>query len=196
MLRMNDGAIEMLVYTDGTVDVKTIESSLSDDTLLLQSWHDVSNIGKLLDFSYMFYGYIKIIFFFMASTVIINTTMMSVIERKKEAATLIAMGYTHRWVRNLFLLESAATSIIAAILGAIVGAILINTAGRIGIDMNSLGGSAVEGYGFNTRLYLSLPVSQYISTIMYAVVIAVIACLFPTRKILKIEPAVALHDEI
>jgi putative ABC transport system permease protein len=196
MLRMNDGSIEMLVYTDGTVSVEDINRAIDDDSLLVQSWKDVSVVGKMLDFADVFYGYIKILFFIMASTVIINTTMMSVIERRKEAATMIAIGYSHRWVRNLFLLESAMISVLAAILGTIVGAIIINTAGKAGINMDALGGSAVEGYGFNTLLYLSLPLAQYFSTILYAVVIAIVACIFPTRKILKLEPAVALHDEI
>lgn len=195
-LRMNDGAIELLIYTNKSVNVSSIEKALNDDTLLIKDWRDVSFIGFMLDFANIFYGYIKVIFFLMASTVIINTTMMSVIERRREAATLMALGYKQRWVRNLFLLESAIISLIAALLGALIGAIIINTVGQSGINVSRLGGAAVKGYGFNNYLYLYLPISQYISTILYAVLIAIIACVFPTRKILKLQIANALHDEI
>jgi putative ABC transport system permease protein len=196
MLRMNDGALELFVYTNGILESDVVEKTLNDDTLIIQNWTDVMALGMMLDFADIFYGYIKIIFFVLASTVIINSTMMSVIERRREAATMIAIGYSERWVRNLFLLESGIISIFSALLGAILGAILINTVGTTGINFMALGGEAVSGYGFNTYLYLSLPTSQYISTIFYAAVIAIIACIFPTRKILKLQPAVALHDEI
>jgi putative ABC transport system permease protein len=195
-LRMDDGALELLVYTDSNVTVSDVENALDDDTLIIQDWSDVSFVGFILDFAAVFYGYIKIIFFVMASTVIINTTMMSVIERRREAATLMALGYKQRWVRNLFLLESAIISLMAAVLGAIVGAIIINTIGKAGLNMANIGGSAVKGYGFNNYLYFSLPFSQYLSTILYAVLIAIIACIIPTRKILKLQIANALHDEI
>lgn len=196
MLRMNDGSLELLVYTDGKIKVDTIELALNDDTLLAQDWNDIMALGMMLDFADIFYGYIKIIFFILASTVIINSTMMSVIERRREAATLIAIGYRERWVRNLFLLESGIISCLSAILGAIIGAIIINSVGSTGIDFQALGGAAVKGYGFNNYLYLALPLSQYFSTVLYAIMISMIACIFPTRKILKIQPAVALHDEI
>jgi putative ABC transport system permease protein len=196
MLRMDDGTLELMVYTDGKIKGEAIETALKDDTLIIQEWTDVMAIGILLDFADVFYGYIKVIFFVLASTVIINSTMMSVIERRREAATLIAIGYSERWVRNLFLLESAIISVLSAMLGAILGAIIINSFGTTGIDFLALGGAAVSGYGFNSYLYLSLPLSQYISTVIYAVIIAIIACIFPTRKILKLQPAVALHDEI
>lgn len=195
-LRMEDGALELLVYTDGNVKASFVEKALSDDTLIIQDWSVVSFVGFILDFAAVFYSYIKIIFFVMASTVIINTTMMSVIERRREAATLMALGYKQRWVRNLFLVESAIISLIAALLGALVGAILINTIGKTGINISQLGGAAVTGYGFNNYLYFSLPLYQYLSTILYAVLIAIVACIFPTRKILKLQIATALHDEI
>ncbi len=195
-LRMDDGALELFVYCDESVSVSDIENILNDESLIIQSWKDISVVGFILDFVAVFYSYIKIIFFLMASTVIINTTMMSVIERRREAATLMAIGYKHSWVRNLFLLESGIISFSAALLGAIVGAIIINTVGKTGINMAAIGGAAVKGYGFNNYLYFSLPLIQYITTIIYAIAIAIIACILPTRKILKLEIASALHDEI
>ena len=195
-LRMDDGALELFVYCDDNVSVSDIENILNDESLIIQDWKDISVVGFILDFVAVFYSYIKIIFFPMASTSVNNTTMMSVIERRREAATLMAIGYKHSWVRNLFLLESGIISFSAALLGTIVGAILINTFGQAGINTAAIGGAAVKGYGFNNYLYFSLPLIQYVTTIIYAIAIAIVACILPTRKILKLEIASALHDEI
>lgn len=197
MLRMRDGAIEILVYTENdSITVETIENVLKDDSLKYQTWKDLSLIGVMIEFIDIFYSYIKILFFLLASTVIINTTMMSVIERRREAATFIALGYKEKWVRNLFLLESGIISFLASVFGCLVAYILIITIGQKGIDIMNLGGDAVKGYNFNTYIYLFLPKKEYISSVIFASIIAIVACYFPTRKILKLQPAKALHDEI
>jgi putative ABC transport system permease protein len=196
MLRMDDGAIELFVYTNEKVKAKDIANILNDDTLIIRDWKDVSVIGIFISLSGVIYGYMQVIFYILASTVIINSTMMSVLERRREAATMIAIGYSEKWVRNLFLLESAIISLSAALLGAILGAIILTAVGNTGINFGALGGDAVKGFGFNSYIYLSLPLTYYFTSVLYATVIAIVACIFPTRKILKLEPAVALHDEM
>jgi putative ABC transport system permease protein len=196
MLRENDGSLALMIYTNGEVSTQTVTTTLNDDTLLVRSWHEMNAIQDILDYSSRMYTYMEIIFFLLASTVIINTTMMSVIERKREAATLMALGFESSWVRNLFLLESTLISVVASLTGTLIGAILVNTLGRKGISLDVFGGDAISGYGLNTVLYFTLPIKDYMTTILYAVGIAMIACIFPTRKILKIQIATALHDEI
>lgn len=195
VLRMNNGAIEIFVYGD-KVTTDQVSQILADSTLKIQNWKEISVIGNMFDLVTVVYTYIKVLFFLLASTVIINTTMMSVIERRREAATLIALGYKEKWVRNLFLSESAMISLIASLLGCSISLIIINTLGQYGIDINAFGGSAVSGYNFSNYIYLDLPTFEYITSVIFAVFIAVIACYFPTKKILKLQPAKALHDEI
>lgn len=196
ILRMDDGTIELMVYADDSVSTKDVTNVLNDDTLIIRNWKDISVIGLFISLAGVIYGYMQVIFYVLASTVIINSTMMSVLERRREAATMIAIGYSEKWVRNLFLLESAIISFLAAALGAILGAIILTALGNQAIDFGALGGDAITGFGFNTYIYLLLPARHYFTSIIYATVIAIVACIFPTRKILKLEPAVALHDEM
>ncbi len=104
---------------------------------------------------------------------------MSVIERRREAATFIALGYREKWVRNLFLLESAIISIIASTLGTILSYIIVESIGQTGIDMMALGGNAVKGYNFSNYIYLYLPGKEYFTSVLFAVVYRCYCMLFP-----------------
>jgi lipoprotein-releasing system permease protein len=122
--------------------------------------------------------------------------MMSIIERKREIATLIALGYEAHWVRRLFLFETALLTFIASIVGSIVGGIIITVLNRTGLDMVAMGGGSVSGFAMSSFVYPFLPFKNFIFLIILAIIISTLTCFFPTRRVLKIEPAKALHDEI
>lgn len=194
-LRMVNGATEILVFTDSSILPSIIENALNDSSLSVKDWKETSLIGQMLDLVKVMYGFIEVIFLLFASTIILNTTMMSIVERKREIATLVALGYDARWVRRLFLLETALLTFIASVLGAIVGAILISVLSKTGLDMVAMGGGSVSGFGISSYIYPYLPFKEFVYLIIIAVVIGTLTCFLPTRRVLKIEPAKALHDE-
>lgn len=194
-LRMVNGSTEILVYTDSTVLPSEVEQALNDPTLAITDWRDNSLIGQLLDFVKVIYGFIEVIFLFFASTIILNTTMMSIIERKREIATLVALGYDSHWVRRLFLFETALLTFIASVLGSIVGGIFISILNKTGLDMVALGGESVSGFAISSYIYPTLPFMSFVYLIIVAILISTLTCFFPTKRVLKIEPAKALHDE-
>ena len=127
-------------------------------------------------------GFIEVIFLLFASTIILNTTMMSIIERKREIATLVALGYDARWVRRLFLLETALLTLIASVLGAIVGAILISILSKTGLDMVAMGGGSVSGFGISSYIYPYLPFKEFLFLIIIAVMIGTLTCFLPKEE--------------
>jgi len=194
-LRMVNGATEIFVFTNSTVLPSEIEKVINDSTLSITDWKDNSLIGQLLDLVKVMYGFIEVIFLLFASTIILNTTMMSIIERKREIATLVALGYSPHWVRRLFLFETALLTLLASILGSVVGGIFISILNKTGLDMIAMGGGSVSGYAMSSYIYPFLPFENYIYLIIIAITISTLTCYFPTKKILKIQPAKALHDE-
>lgn len=195
-LRMNQGATEILIYTDSTVSASEINQVLNDSSLVATDWKDNSLVGQMLSLVQIIYGFIEVLFLLFASTIILNTTMMSIIERKREIATLIALGYEAHWVRRLFLFETALLTFIASIVGSIVGGIIITVLNRTGLDMVAMGGGSVSGFAMSSFVYPFLPFKNFIFLIILAIIISTLTCFFPTRRVLKIEPAKALHDEI
>ncbi len=195
-LRMNKGATEILVFTDSSVSKEVVQNKLKDDSLSATSWKDNSLIGQMIDLMKVIYGFIQVLFLLFASTIILNTTMMSIIERKREIATLVALGYDTHWIRKLFLFETALLTLIASIVGSIVGGILISILNKTGLDMIAMGGESVSGFAMNSYIYPYLPFENFIILICLAIIISTVTCFFPTRRVLKIQPAKALHDEI
>jgi putative ABC transport system permease protein len=194
-LRMVNGATEILVYTDNQLQKSVVEDKLNDSTLYVADWKDDSLIGQMIDLVKVIYGIIQVIFLLFASTIILNTTMMSIIERKREIATLVALGYDPHWIRKLFLFETALLTFIASVLGAIVGAIFISILNKTGLDMIAMGGGSVSGYSMSSYIYPFLPFENFVYLILIAIAISTLTCFFPTKRVLKIEPAKALHDE-
>jgi len=194
-LRMKNGATEILVFTNSKVSDEEVQKVLNDDSLAALSWKKNTLIGQLIDYMKIIYGYIQVIFLLFASTIILNTTMMSIIERKREIATLVALGYSPHWVRRLFLLETALLTLIASIVGSILGGIVISILNRTGLDMIAMGGESVSGFAMSNIVYPYLPIENFIILCVIAILISGLTCFFPTRRVLKIEPAKALHDE-
>ncbi len=194
-LRMNNGATEILVFTDSKVNDEEIQNALNDETLSALSWTKNSLIGQLMDYMKIIYGFIQVIFLLFASTIILNTTMMSIIERKREIATLVSLGYSPHWVRRLFLLETALLTLIASIVGSILGGIVISTLNKTGLDMIAMGGESVSGFAMSNMVYPYLPFENFVILCLIAILISGLTCFFPTRRVLKVEPAKALHDE-
>ncbi|MCY1152713.1 MAG: FtsX-like permease family protein [Sphaerochaetaceae bacterium] len=194
-LRMVNGATEILVYTDNQLQKSVVEDKLNDSTLYVADWKDYSLIGQMIDLVKVIYGIIQVIFLLFASTIILNTTMMSIIERKREIATLVALGYNPHWIRRLFLFETALLTFIASVFGAIVGAIFISILNKTGLDMIAMGGGSVSGYSMSSYIYPFLPFENFVYLILIAIAISTLTCFFPTKRVLKIEPAKALHDE-
>lgn len=194
-LRMVNGSTEILIYTNSNIATDQIKNALNDDTLEITAWSENSLIGQLLDLIVVIYGFIQVLFLLFASTIILNTTMMSIIERKREIATLVALGYDSHWIRRLFLFETALITFLASFLGSIVGAIIISILKRTGLDMLKLGGGSVSGFSMSSFVYPFLPFKNFVFIIILAVIISTLTCFFPTKRVLKIEPAKALHDE-
>ena len=200
-LRMKDGAIQIQVFSSGNnieMKEKALLNSISTfkGNFEIKHWSKISSIYFLLKMAEIIYLYIGIIFFLLASTVIINTTMMSVLERKREMATLIALGYSKKWVRRLFLLESGIIAGVFSTLGTLLGVVLVRIFGVIGVDMNALGGGAISGMSLSQWIYPSIDLTSCLLIIVLGITVSVGTCLFPTKKILRLEPAEALHDDI
>ncbi|MGD1821323.1 MAG: ABC transporter permease [Pleomorphochaeta sp.] len=194
-LRMNKGSTEILVYTNSKVTTNEVNEALGDDLLQAVDWRENSLIGQMFDFVKVIYGFIQVIFFLFASTIILNTTMMSIIERKREIATLVALGYDPHWVRKLFLLETSLLTLLASLIGSVVAAIAISVLNKTGLDMIAMGGESVSGFAMSSYVYPYLPFENFVILCLLAILISAITCFFPTRRVLKIEPAKALHDE-
>jgi putative ABC transport system permease protein len=109
---------------------------------------------------------------------IVNTLVLTVFERTRELGMLRAIGMTRRQVRRMIRYESVITALIGAVLGIILGIVLA--------------GLLVWRVDF---IDFAVPVGQLIVFAIAAVIVGIIAAIFPARRAARLNPLQALQYE-
>jgi ABC-type antimicrobial peptide transport system permease subunit len=109
---------------------------------------------------------------------IVNTLVLTVFERTRELGMLRAVGMTQRQTRRMIRHES----VITALIGGSVGIVL-------GIVLAGLLVARVEFIDF------SLPVAQVLVFAVLAIVVGVLAAIFPARRAARLNVLEALQYE-
>jgi putative ABC transport system permease protein len=109
---------------------------------------------------------------------IVNTLVLTVFERTREIGMLRAIGLTRRQTRRMIRHESVITALIGAFVGIVLGLILA--------------GLLIAKVDF---LVFSFPTTQVVVFTIAAIVVGILAAIFPARRAAKLDPLEALHYE-
>ena len=111
---------------------------------------------------------------------IVNTLTLSIFERTRELGLLRAVGMTRRDVRRMIRYESVITAVFGALLGLVLGIFF----GFVVIQ-------ALESEGIT----FSLPIGQILSLLIFAMVVGVVAAIFPARRASRLDVLRAIAYE-
>jgi len=109
---------------------------------------------------------------------IVNTLVLTVFERTRELGMLRAIGMTRRQVRRMIRHESVITALIGAVLGLVLGVVL-----------GALFAIAVKDIQF------VIPWLQLVIFTIAAIIVGILAAIFPARRAARLNPLEALHYE-
>ncbi len=109
---------------------------------------------------------------------IVNTLVLTVFERTREIGMLRAIGMTRRQVRRMIRHESVITALIGAALGIVLGIVLAAL--------------LIARVDF---LVFSFPTTQVIVFVIAAIVVGIVAAIFPARRAAKLDPLEAIAYE-
>jgi putative ABC transport system permease protein len=109
---------------------------------------------------------------------IVNTLVLTVFERTRELGMLRAIGMTRRQVRQMIRHESVITSLIGAVIGLVLGLILA-----------ALLIARVKEINF------FMPWSQLVLFLVLAILVGIVAAIFPARRAARLNPLEALQYE-
>jgi putative ABC transport system permease protein len=136
--------------------------------------NQISGLSSVLNILYVLLALSILVSFFG----IVNTLVLTVFERTREIGMLRAVGMTRRQVRRMIRHESVITSAIGGALGILLGI--------------ALGGLLVARVDF---IDFTLPVTQLIIFAVAAIVVGIIAAIFPARRAARLNVLEALQYE-
>lgn len=163
-------------------------------SLLVQSWKDISPETELMVRTVDEYSYIIMIIILVALAFgILNTMLMSVLERTKEIGMMVALGTAKAKVFFLILMETVFLTIAGTPVGLSAAYIIIRYYQKNGLDLSGMGKDMMASFGFDTTIYPSFPTEKLIPILIMVVVTALLACLLPALKALRLQPVEALR---
>jgi putative ABC transport system permease protein len=136
--------------------------------------NQISGLSAILNILYVLLALSVIVSLFG----IVNTLVLTVFERTREIGMLRAVGMTRRQVRRMIRHESVITALIGAALGIILGVVL--------------GALLIARVDF---LVFSFPTTQVIVFVIAAIVVGIVAAIFPARRAAKLNPLEAIAYE-
>ena len=136
--------------------------------------NQISGLNSVLNILYVLLALSVIVSLFG----IVNTLVLTVFERTREIGMLRAIGMTRRQVRRMIRHESVITALIGGVLGI-----------ALGIVLGALLVSRVKSISF------ALPVTSLIVFAIMAIVVGILAAIFPARRAARLNVLEALQYE-
>jgi ABC-type lipoprotein release transport system permease subunit len=203
LFAMPGEAHEIVVHSVRAADARTLASRLASAPSLagaeVLDWEtlgpEMVSLVDLIDVA----GLLVLALVFIAATAgVANTMLMATFERTREFGMLLALGSRPSRIVRLVLTESLVLGTIGALLGSIVGVILVVITHRTGIDYATLtGGGPTElsfaGLRWSLRFYPTLTTMDVIRATGAVGVTSLLASLWPALRASRLEPVRALR---
>jgi lipoprotein-releasing system permease protein len=130
-----------------------------------------------------------------ASFNIVSSLVMSVKEKSREIAILKTMGSTDGQIRQIFVLKGLHSGFVGATIGSIIGCLLGEFLPEIIAGIEAVLGIKLldAGVYFTSAIPSQLSFSDVFLTYIVALLITVLATLYPANKAAGVLPAAHLH---
>ena len=186
---------EIVIRMNKAQNVDSVYSNLKTEyaNLSVKSWKELAPELKLMDemMGFQLNIFLGIILFALLFG-ITNTMLMSVMERVREFGVLMAIGMKRRRVFSMIIVETVSLSIVAAVIGMIIAALLINYFGNQGINLSAFA-EGMSAWSISPILQPTLPINFYISITIMVLITAILSAIYPAIKAIKLIPAQAIR---
>ncbi|MBA2705051.1 MAG: ABC transporter permease [Blastocatellia bacterium] len=124
-----------------------------------------------------------------ASFGIANTMIMSILERTREIGIMKAIGAEDREIKLIFFFEAAVIGACGGVIGVLAGWGMTGLANRLAYRF------VLKPQGASFIDFFSLPPWLSMSAIAFALIVSILAALYPAARAARIDPVRALrHD--
>ena len=203
LFAMDDEAHEIVVHARAGADVAHLANRLAGTPRLrgaeVMDWRTLApemvSLIQIVDVAGLL---VLVLVFVAAASGVANTMLMATFERTREFGMLLALGARPSRIVRLVLSESIALGLIGALIGSVIGVILVAVTHRTGIDYAVLtGGGPSElsfaGLRWSLRFYPSLAIGDVARAVGAVVLTSVLACAWPALRAGRLQPVRALR---
>lgn len=178
---------ELLVNVDNMDHVVEIQNYLRDlgyNAYSQAEW--IESEQKTMGYIQAVLGGIGAVSLFVAAIGITNTMMMSIYERTKEIGVMKVLGCDLRNIRSLFLMEAGFIGFIGGVIGLILSFTLSFVINRVAASADSY--MDMSGLSY-------IPVWLVFLSLVFAVLVGMVAGFFPARRAMRLSPLAAIRNE-
>lgn len=180
---------EIIDYLNsGSSDAKKYKDERYDFVVVTQQYI-ISKIEQVMGVINMLITIIALISLAVGGIGIANIMFATVTERTREIGTMMAIGAKRRDILQLFLYQSTVIGLLGGLLGCILGA------SGSAFVIHMLNSYLVElgGVGFTGTISLIYPLEWFGISVVFGIVVGIVAGVLPARKAAKMDPVVALR---
>jgi ABC-type lipoprotein release transport system permease subunit len=171
--------------------IDAVAPALQSSSLKVLTWKQMNELllqVEQLANSYMVFFYLIVLG--ISATVVVNTLIMSVFERTREIGILTAIGMRSRRIMGMFLAESTLLAVGGILMGLILGIILSTWLGQVGFPIAQM---KVTGFVMGDRIYPVLTLKDSVNLSLLALIITLLAGIYPAWLASHMEPVEALR---
>jgi putative ABC transport system permease protein len=187
---------EIVVLLKNDEDIQTIKQLLQEKfpSYQIESWKEISPETDLLVKTTDQYSYIiMVIIMFALAFGIINTMLMAILERTREIGMMVALGTNKLKIFLLVLLETIFLTLAGVPFGVLIGWLVSTYYNKNGMDLSGMGKEMMSSFGYSTLIYPEFPTDKFLGVLLIVFCTAIISCLFPAIKALRLQPVEALR---
>ncbi len=186
-------ASTIFVMLKDTAQTDVVVQALQGSKYEVLTWLKMNElIVQTEDLASSFMIFFYLIVLAISATVIINTLIMSVFERTREIGILSAIGMKGGRIMAIFLAESSLIAVGGIILGLILGGLMVAYMSKYGIYIGNMG---VTGYLLSDTIYAKLTLKNTVNLSILALIVTLLAGLYPSFLASRMEPVEALRAE-
>jgi len=196
LLGISGGFHEVIILLKNDQDVKKIQLALKQKfpAYQVESWREISPETDFMVKTTDQYSYIiMVIIMFALAFGIVNTMLMAVLERTREIGMMMALGTNRLKVFSLIFLETIFLTLAGTPVGVLIGWGASTYFNKHGLDLSGMGRDMMSSFGFGTMVYPEFPADKLLAVLLIVAGTAVISCIFPAIKAVKLQPVDALR---